>query len=125
MAILPLFVFVGCSDDDEPKFDYPMETLYGTWIGSEVKVGEDWVDITKYPYTKFGFSITFNSGGTYSGAGYFGNGSGTYKAEGKMITTYIDGEEYAYYTIKSLTGSNAELTMSMGGESMEIRVKKK
>lgn len=125
LAMLPLCVFTSCSDDDKPKFDYPMETLYGKWEGTEVYTNGKWVDITKYPYTELGFSITFNSDGKYYGSGAFGNGSGTYKAEGKTITTYIDGEEFARYTVKTLDGNNAELTMYMGGDSMDIRVKKK
>lgn len=115
----------SCSDDDDAKFDYPLEVLYGTWEGTDVYVDGSWYDITKYPYTKFAFSIKFNSDGSYSGSGYFGNGSGTYKAEGNTIFTYVKGEEYAKYTVKSLTGSNAELTMNMNGESIDIKARKK
>lgn len=130
--ILLLFVLLcttvlsSCKKDEEPTFDYPLETLCGIWDGSEILFDDGWVDITKYPYTKFEFSIRFNSDGTYYGSGYFGNGSGTYKAIGKTIITYIDGEEYAKYTVKSLTSNQCELTMDMGGTStLDIRVKKK
>lgn len=34
--MLPLIAFTACSDDDD--FDYPMETLYGTWDVTDVKV---------------------------------------------------------------------------------------
>lgn len=129
MLIASVLVFTSCSKDDdkEPKFNYPLETLYGTWQGTEVKSKGVWIDITKYPYTSLAFSITFNSDKSYEGRGFFGNGSGTYKAEGDMIYTYINGKEYARYSIKSLSKNKAELTMSMEGsdESIEIRVGKK
>ena len=45
--------FSSCSDDDESKFDYPMDTLYGTWEVTEIMAGGTWYDVTKYPYDKF------------------------------------------------------------------------
>lgn len=122
LAMLPMFVFSSCSDDDD--FDYPMETLYGTWNATDVKVDGRWYDVTTYPYTKFGMSISFRSDGTFSGKGYFGTGSGTYEATGNTIITYLDGEEYMSYTVNSLSDKNAELTMSMDGESIDIKAKK-
>lgn len=122
-----VFAFTSCSKEDDPKFDYPMETLYGNWEGTGIYVDGDWIDPTNWLYTKFAFSIKFNSDGTYSGKGYFGNGSGTYKAEGNVIYTYVDGKEYAKYTVKSLSNNKAELTMSMEGsnETLDLRVEKK
>lgn len=118
------FVLSSCSKDDD--FDYPLETLYGKWVGTGINVNNEWIDITTYPYTKFAFSIKFNSDGSYYGDGYFGYGSGTYKAKGNVIKTYIDGEEYAKYNIISLTSNTAEVRMSMGGssETIELRLKK-
>lgn len=119
--------FSACSsDDDDVKFDYPMETLYGTWKGTGIKVDGSWIDVTSWLYSKFAFSITFHSDGTYSGKGYFGNGSGTYKAEGNMIYTYVNGKEYNIYKVKSLTGNKAELSMGVTGsdEWIEIKVEK-
>lgn len=117
----------SCSKDDDPKFDYPMETLYGNWEGTGIYVDGDWIDLTNYLWYEYRFSIKFNSDGTYSGKGYFGNGSGTYKVEGNMIYTYIDGKEYARYKVKSLSNNKAELTMAMEGssETLELRVQKK
>ena len=123
LAMLPMFIFSACSDDDD--FDYPMETLYGTWDVTDVKVEGKWYDVTTYPYTKFGMSISFKSDGTFYGKGYLGNGSGTYKAPGPTFVTYLDGEEYIRYTVKSLSGDDAELTMSMDGESMDIKAEKR
>lgn len=121
---LSMISLSSCSKDED-KFDYPMETIYGTWNGTDVLIDGKWRDITNYPYTQFAFSIKFNSDGSYYGSGYFGNGSGTYKAEGNTITTYIDGKEYARYIVKTLSNNKAELTMFMGDDSMDIKVEKK
>ena len=120
------FVLSSCSKDDD-DFDYPLDMLYGKWVGTGIKVDDKWIDITTYPYTKFAFSMQFNSDGSYYGDGYFGNGGGTYKTKGNVIRTYIDGEEYAKYDIISLTSTTAEVRMSMDGssETIELRVKKK
>ncbi|MBP3832484.1 MAG: lipocalin family protein [Bacteroidaceae bacterium] len=126
---MPL-LFVSCSKDSDndinngSDFDYPMEQLYGKWNAISVQVDGKWYDVTEYPYTKFGMSITFNKDGSYYGAGYFGNGSGTYKVKGKTITTYIDGQVYATYYVNSLSSSIAELTMEMGGDSLKMKAKK-
>ena len=84
-------------------------------------------NITEYPYTKFAFSIKFNSDGTYSGRGYFGNGSGTYTAKGKTIITYVNGKEYLRYEVKSLSNNIAELSMTVdgSGETLEVKAMKK
>lgn len=114
----------SCVKND--KFDYPMKTLHGIWDSTEILTDNGWLDITSDIYAKFQFSIRFNSDGTYYGSGAFGNGSGTYKAIGNTIITYIDGEEYARYIIKSLTDNKAELTMDMGGTStIDVRVTKR
>lgn len=123
-------MFSACSKDDSPadtNFDYPLETLYGRWSGTHILLKESgWVDITRYPFTHFGFSITFHSDGTYYGSGYWGTGSGTYKTEGSTIYTYVDGKEYYIYKVRSLTGNEAELSMGVTGSDtwMEIKVKK-
>lgn len=114
----------SCSNDDESKFDYPMETLYGKWMGTAIEVKGKWIDITHYPYIKYLFGINFTSDGEYIGVGYFGNGRGNYEAIGNTIYTYVDGEEYARYVVKRLTDNEAELTMYMNEESINIRVKK-
>lgn len=118
--------FSACSNDDD-EFDYPMDTLYGTWEGISINIDGSWTDITEYPFTKFAFSIKFNSDGTYIGKGYYGNGSGTYTAKGKTIITYVNGKEYLRYDIKSLTNNVAELSMTVdgSGESIIVKVKKK
>ena len=81
------------------------------------------VDIT----ANLAFSISFYENGAYYGSGFFGNGSGTYKAYGKTIETFVDGEYYLTYTIVSLTDANAEVVMSEKGstETIRLRVRKK
>lgn len=116
--------FSGCSDDDDASFKYDMETIYGRWSGIAVKSEGTWIDITTPPGNILAFSATFKSDGTYSGDGYFGTGSGTYKAKGDTLITYIEGKEYARYKIQSISGNIAEMTMSMNKESIEIRCRK-
>lgn len=116
--------FVSC--EKEEKFDYSMADLCGgTWTGVAVKTQNKWVDITSYLYSDLQFSIRFYEDGSYYGAGYFGYGTGTYTASGKTIKTYVDGELYYTYTIISMDKDKAELTMSRGESSIDIRVKKK
>ena len=114
----------SCSKDDDDSFAYPMEQLYGKWKAVEIKVDGRWYDVTRYPYTRFGMNITFYENGTFYGSGYLGNGSGTYKVSGKTITTYVSGKEYAVYTVNSLSGSKADLTLRMGSETLQMKVEK-
>lgn len=117
----------SCSDDDEPKFNYSLEMLHGTWEATDVFINGKWVDITNsYLYSELQMSITFYEDGNYYGKGFFGNGRGTYKAVGNTITTYVDGEIYFTYVIKNLTNTTAELGMyDRHGESLQIKATKK
>ena len=121
-AFFTLFV-TSCSKDED-SFAYPKEQLYGKWKTVEVYVSGKWYDVTKYPYTRFGMDITFYENGRFYGSGYFGTGSGTYKTSGRDITTFVDGKEYAVYTVNSLNGNEADLTMRMGNESLQMKAKK-
>lgn len=123
MLATTLTGFVSCSDDDD--FDYPMETLYGKWVGTDVEIDGKWIDITRWQYQKFQFSIEFHSDGSYYGDGYFGTGGGTYIAKKNVITTYIDGDEYGVYHIKSLNENEVVATMSFENVSMNVKAKKK
>ena len=114
----------SCSKDDDDSFAYPMEQLYGKWKAVEIKVDGRWYDVTKYPYTRFGMDITFYENGKFYGSGYLGNGSGTYTVSGKTITTCVSGKEYAVYTVNSLNGNEADLTLRMGGETLQMKAKK-
>ena len=119
MVAIVSLSFVSCSDDDA---DSPyVSDIVGTWILTEVKTSASGT------YISWPFQATyasFNSDGTYYGSGYFGNGSGTWKLKGNTVTTYVDGELFFTYEIISVSGSNAELKMSMDGESIWIKCKK-
>lgn len=125
-VVITAMSFISCSNDDDDKFNYPMETLYGTWEGTEIKVGDTTIDLTSFwTPSKYQFKTTFKSDGTYYGQGYFGTDSGTYKATGDMIYTYVDGQEYAKYKVLSLTNNEATLLMTTpGGETAQIKVRK-
>ena len=114
----------SCSKDDDDSFAYPMEQLYGKWKAVEIKVDGKWYDVTKYPYTRFGMDITFYENGKFYGSGYLGNGSGTYSVSGITITTYVSDKEYAVYTVNSLNGNEADLTLRMGSETLQMKAKK-
>lgn len=112
--------FVSCSSDDDDDFNYSKEVLYGTWQMSDVKMSESGSYI-KWPFQTT--TATFKSDGTYSGSGYFGNGSGTYTAKGNSITTYVGGKVYMVYTVLSLTGSTSELKATLPNSNETIWIK--
>jgi hypothetical protein len=123
-----VFVFSSCSEDEDKKskFNYPMETLYGTWEATHIKIDADdsWTSLS-WMGSKYQFSATFYSDGRYYGRGYFGTGWGTYKASGNTITTFVDGNEYFLYNVISLSSNEAHVTMGpRGGESIEVKLKK-
>lgn len=120
--ILLSLTFSSCSKDD---FDYPMETLYGTWDATDMKIDGDWIDVTEWPYSKLGASITFYSDGSYYGKGALGTGKGTYEAKGNQIFTYVAGEIYLTYTIISLNNYTAHFKISDKSGEVEMKAKKK
>lgn len=125
---LAMCTFTSCSEDDEEsKFKYPMETLYGTWEATHIRFSgsASWSDLS-YWGSKYQFSATFYSSGRYYGRGYFGTGEGTYTASGNTVVTYVDGEEYYIYDILSLSNSSAHVSMGLrGGDKLEVKLKKR
>ncbi len=124
-VILTVTCLSSCSKED---FAYPMSDVYGTWDGIAVKLDGKWIDITdKYYYDDFQFSITFYEDGKYYGKGFFGTGSGTYKADGNVIYTYVGGKSYMNYRVVSLKNNVAELQMFVEGDpdTIDIRAKKR
>ena len=109
---------VSCSDDDK---DEPTKNeIVGTWKLSQVSTDGG----TKYIAWPFETTTaTFNSNGTYSGRGYFGTGTGTWKQKGKVITTYVGGEEYIKYEVLELSTSTCTLKMGMTGSSSYLHIK--
>jgi len=113
-------VITSCNKDDKDKFDYDINLLHGTWRVTHLEMSTGWSTWLLGRTT-----ATFNPNGTYSGAGYFGTGSGTYKATGKTVITYIGGDEFYRYDVISLSATNAELRMyEKGTEGIKIRVVK-
>lgn len=123
LAVLTMGVCCSsCSnDDEEEKFAYPMETLYGTWHLTEAQIsGVVWTDVTDW-----NMFITFNPDGSYTINDIMGKVYGTYKASGKTIIAYVDKKEYQRYVIKSITGNHMDGTMIDNGSSMNIKAIKK
>lgn len=118
-------VFTSCSkEEEETKFNYPMETLYGTWEATHIKTENSWSSLV-WMGSKYQFSATFYDDGRYYGRGYFGTGWGTYKASGSIITTFVDGEEYYIYDVHSISNSVAHVSMGpRGAEKIEVKLKK-
>lgn len=122
---IAILAFSGCSKDegvDLGKFDYDTEIIFGTWQITHTisQSGTEW------EWSEASTTATFNRDGSYSGKGYFGNGTGTYKLSGKTITCYVEGSEYMKYTVVSFGDANTTciLDMSAGGESLRIKCKK-
>ncbi len=124
MLLLATFFIAlpSCSSDDEPGTGIE-QAIIGTWDATHVKSQGSWVDITDYP--NLAISATFNSNGTYYGRGALGTGSGTYKVSGKTVKTYVGGDLYATYYVKTLSGKYAEATITMGNSSLELKLAKR
>lgn len=120
MVVTILSLHLSSCGNDDDDFDYPKESLYGTWKMSEVKMSETGSYIT---WSLKPTTATFKSDGTYYGNGYFGNGTGTYSAKGNTITTFVNGEVNLVYTVLSLSGSTAELKMSIPGSTEMLWIK--
>ena len=46
------------------------------------------------------------------------------KVDGKWYDVYVSGKEYAVYTVNSLNGNEADLTLRMGSETLQMKAKK-
>lgn len=120
-----MFAFSSCSkEEEETKFNYPMETLYGTWEATHIKTSSSWSSLSLLP-SRYQFSATFYNDGRFYGRGYFGTGWGTYNASGNTITTFVDGKEYYIYEVHSLTNNTAHVSMGpRSEEKIEVKFKK-
>lgn len=110
------FQSCGSDNDDDPT----MDNIIGSWKFTEVSTNGG-TSFSTWPMQATG--ATFNENGTYTGYGYFGNGSGTWTKKGNTIITYVDGEEYLRYEIKEQTSATATLIISMTGSSATIWVR--
>ena len=124
LLLATMMVFLpSCSKNDDEPEDIKTQMI-GTWDATSVKFSDsDWVDISNYP--SMALTITFNKDGSYSGRGALGNGSGTYTVSGRTIKTYVGGELYGTYYVNSVSGNKAELKLTMGSMSMDIRSTKR
>ena len=120
-----VLVLCSCSNDDETSFNYDMGLLYGTWRVTEVQQNDgSFLDVTSTIAEKV-FKptyATFKEDRTYTGRGEFGNGSGTYKAEGNTIYTYIGDTEYLRYEVVNLSGNKCHLIMKQTGSTSTIEI---
>ena len=116
LLLATLLTFTACSNDD--KDEPTLNDIVGTWKLSQVS-GDEGKTFIAWPYETT--TASFKSDGTYSGKGYFGNGSGTWKQKGKTITTYINGQEFIKYEVKELTSSTCTLVMKANDASLWIK----
>ncbi|MFJ1431940.1 lipocalin family protein [Capnocytophaga canimorsus] len=129
LMLVATFVVLGCSKkEDNESASFPLNDLYGKWRVTHIQQENGAMfDITSEIAEK-AFAptyATFNNDGTYSGEGYFGTGTGTYKVSGKTITCYIQGQEYLKYEILDFSKTEATLDMRMTGEKSATRIKVK
>mgnify|MGYP001442252546 FL=1 len=114
------FIFASCSSDEDE--DNPIkDQIIGTWKMTHLDSGSGYIEV---PSSMTQTYATFNQDGTYSGRGYFGNGTGTYSVSGKTIKCYVEGELYLTYTVINVTSSNAELKMSDGETDINVKCSK-
>lgn len=116
------FSFVSCSSDDDDNLS--TADVVGTWMTTSVQIDGKWVDLTSSLYESQRAYANFKSDGTYVGWGSLGNGSGTWKLEGRTLTTYVSGKVYITYSNIVLNGSEMSGTMSQGSTSMNFKAKK-
>ena len=109
---------VSCSDDDKDAVS--KSDIVGTWKLSQVSTN-DGISYIAWPFENT--TATFNANGTYSGKGYFGTGTGTWKQKGKTITTYVDGTEYIKYEVLEIAASTCTLKMGVTGSSSYLYIK--
>ena len=109
-------LITSCSKDDD---DLSKDEIVGTWKASEVSTNG--TSYSAWPFETT--TATFNSNGTYSGRGYFGNGTGTWTKKGNTVYTYIDGEEYYKYEVLEISSNTCTLKMGMTGSDSYIWLK--
>ena len=110
MAFIMPFLLTSCGDDkdDNKDFNYPLETLYGTWQITHFSAE---LTSTFYTWEEEKTTVTFQKNGKDYGEGYLGTGEGTYTAIGDRITTYVNGEIYLIYDVVSLDHTTAVLKL--------------
>lgn len=118
-----ILLFAGCKKDETNESAttnatntiIPLEHLYGKWYSTHYLTSSGWTEISHTTFT-----ATFYPDGSYSGSGILGSGSGTYTVNGRIITTYINGEEFYKYDIIEFTNTTAHLKVYRGTTQAEI-----
>ena len=120
MLCIATVVFVSCEKEDDT---FLTNQIVGTWETTQGYVGGEWLDIPSY--SDMYSTMTFYEDGRYYGdSELFGSGWGTYTLSGKTLKTYIDGELFYTYSIKSLTETSAEVTMAYDFANIALRLEK-
>lgn len=127
MSILMLLL-VGCSKDEIDTFDYDINLLFGKWRVTHIATERgEYTDVTnKIAESIFEPTyITLSANGKYVGVGKFGDGNGTYKAKGNVVSIYNEGEKEAYLNFRfiSLTDTNCEVAVFDDDSSAEFYLK--
>lgn len=126
LALVALLSVACSKSDDNPTTNFPLENLYGTWRITEVEQSDGTMFNVTSDLAEAYFEptyATFNKDNTFSGRGYFGSGSGTYKAEGSFITCYVEGVEFLKYEIEGFSNTECVLKIHKKGSSKTIKVK--
>lgn len=108
--VLPMLA--SCSKDDDNDL-VTVSDIVGTW--KLVQYSNTNGNYMAWPFQTT--TATFNANGTYSGSGYFGNGDGTWRQSGNIITTYIEGQEYIKYEVIELSKNSCTLKMYATSDS--------
>ena len=48
LLLLGCILAIPSCKKEEPSFNYPLETLYGKWEGTDVKISNDWINIENH-----------------------------------------------------------------------------
>jgi len=113
-------IFFGCKKENLFK----VSDMYGTWDATDLCLDDKWIKVNQNP--EYETTATFNPDGKYSGAGYFGNGSGTYTVhENTIFVSFWFGS--LTYEVKKFNKKRgtAEVTMNMGTRSIPLKIKKR
>lgn len=117
--ILPLFTFVGCSDDDD---DVKLETsaLIGKWNVSSYSTGGEFQDIPKGV-----IYVIINNDATYEVQFLKNHYTGTYKIEGNTIVGTTKDPIIERFTFNELKDKNAVISYSNDdGDSYKFKAYK-
>jgi len=126
VVLLLMTAFVSCSKDGGggggSGNQFTMSDLYGTWDVTDIYDDyTGWINVRQYP--EYQSSATFNPNGTYSGAGFFGYGNGTYTVYGNTIYTSL-GISYDVIDFNP-TKKTAEAIMDWDYYTIRIKIKKR